>query len=132
MSPEVILYAIGAAATYLAGRRTSKRDRDTTRKQAQIEAGKLELDGRRADGEAYERAQRINQEIVDGLRQEHASLLATIGELRRDLLNAQQYSAHLENQVRDLESTAATMGELLRRAGIDYPPAAHAQATKEV
>lgn len=123
MSPDVVLYAIGAAATYLAGRRTSRRDRDTQRKLAVVEQGKLELSERRADGEAYERAQQINKEIVEGLRQELTALQATINQLRRDLMDAQQYSAQLEDHVRNLEATAATMRALLRDAGVTYPPA---------
>lgn len=126
VSPEIVLYAIGGLGTglgtFVAGRHTSRRDRETTQQRAIIEEGKLELEDRRADGEAYERAQQINQQIVEGLRQELTALQATIHSLRADLAAAQQHSAKLEDHIRNLEASADTMRQLLRDAGISYVP----------
>jgi TolA-binding protein len=118
--------------TYLRTKRT-----DVTKQR--IAEGGLELDERRADGEAYERAQKINQEIVQSLERQVERLEQTIDGLRADLAELRERNGELVERntelaghIRELEQSAATMRQLLRRAGIDYPPpAAPTYATKE-
>lgn len=117
-----LLLALGVAAagfgsSYLTNRRSNR----TAAGQVRIDEGKLELEGRREDGAAYERASRINEQIVDGLREELTALQDTIRTLRVDLRDAERHSAHLENHVRDLEATAHRMRDLLTSAGIRSP-----------
>lgn len=101
--------------TYLRSKRT-----DATK--ARIAEGGLELDERRADGEAYERGQQITKEIIDSLRDEVTRLEATIESLRRELDSERHRSAELEANIRELRDTAATMRRLLKDAGVEYPP----------
>lgn len=113
----VILAALaGFAASWL----TNRRERRTADDRHQIEKGALELDERRVDGEAIERAQAISERITASLQQEVTRLERIIDNLRRDLAESQDKRTILETRVRDLESTTAAMKQLLKDAGIEY------------
>lgn len=114
----VFAAAAGVAASWL----TNRHARRTDAAKAMIDEGALELDGRRVDGAAYERAQVINQQIVESLREEVQRLEATIEGLRRDLTSERQRNTNLEGHIRQLEDSAATMRQLLTTAGVEYPP----------
>lgn len=100
--------------TYLRSKRT-----DATK--ARIAEGGLELDERRADGEAYERAQQINQQIVASLSEQVTRLESTIESLNRELEAERHRNAELASHIRELEDSAATMRQLLKDAGVEYP-----------
>lgn len=114
----VFAAAAGVGASWLTSRHARRTDAAT----AKIKAGGLELDERRVDGEAIERAQRISQQIIESLRVEVQRLEATIEGLRRDLTSERQRNTNLEGHIRQLEDSAATMRQLLTVAGIEYPP----------
>lgn len=101
--------------TYLRSKRT-----DATK--ARIAEGGLELDERRADGEAYERAQQINQQIVASLSEQVTRLESTIESLNRELEAERHRNAELAGHIRELMDSAATMRRLLKDAGVEYPP----------
>lgn len=122
------LVTLGGAGTGVAGMFTWLRSKRANQRADVIAAGKLELENRREDGAAYERASEINQQIVAGLRDELTALQETIRDLRADLTLERQHSAYLqehatqlEAHIRSLEASAATMRGLLNQAGIEYP-----------
>lgn len=124
---NALLVFIGGASAGTGGFWTYLRSKKTRKVTSVIDAGKLELENRREDGAAYERASRINQQIVAGLREELTALQETIRDLRTDLTLERQKSAYLEEHsaqleahIRNLEASAAAMRGLLGRAGIEY------------
>ncbi len=121
LGADVVLSIFAAGSGFGASWLTNRRSNKTTQATNTIATGKLELDNRREDGAAYERAQQINKEIVQSLRDELKSLQSTIASLRAEFRTVQQHSALLENYIRDLEASAATMRDLLRGAHVEYP-----------
>lgn len=117
--------AAGFASSYLTNRRSQKTDRAKTL----VDNGKLELDNRREDGAAYERASEINQQIVNSLRDELTALQATVKTLRTGIDDERRHSADLENKVHDLESTASALRSILDDAKIAYPVNLHKEQT---
>lgn len=108
----------GAGGAWVTGRWEAK----TQGVKAVIDEGALELDERRADGEAYERAEKSYLQLISTLQQEITRLDRIIQGLRSDLSSSEQHRADLEGRVRDLEESAATMRRLLKAAGVVYPP----------
>jgi hypothetical protein len=121
---DAVVVVVSAGAGFGTSWLTNRRDRRTEAAKAVIDRGAIELDARRIDGEAIERAQRINEAIVQALQEEVSRLEATIDGLRRDLTAERQRSTELEGHIRQLEDSAATMRRLLRDAGVEYPPKA--------
>lgn len=109
----------GAGSAWITGRYSTK----TEEVKAVLSEGALELDGRRADGEAYERAEKSYLHLITTLTQEISRLERIIEGLRSDLAESLQHRAELENRVRELEDSAAAMRQLLRDAGVAYPQA---------
>lgn len=75
----------------------------------------------RADGEAMDRAMRINKDTVDGLRSEITRLQTELNELRRVLRESQTRSEALERHIGALERTVHRMRVLLQTHGIPVP-----------
>lgn len=117
---EAIGVILAALAGFAASWLTNRRERRTAADRHQIEKGALELDERRVDGEAIERAQEISERIIASLQQEVTRLERIIENLRHDLAESQDKRTILEARVRDLESTTASMKQLLREAGVEY------------
>lgn len=122
---DLVQYAIPAAAVVLAAVVPSwlagRRSKDSTAASNRLKEGTLELDGRREDGAAFERASQINKDIIASLRAELALMRQTIRELRAELAGERRHSAALENHVRALESRARVMERLLDTAGVQSP-----------
>lgn len=114
----IFISAIGVATSYIINRRSQK----TEKAKAIVDRGKLELDNRREDGAAYERASGINQQIVDSLRKELTNLQETVQQLRTDLDASHQKQDLLEKHVHRLEGNVSDMKRLLDTADIPYPP----------
>lgn len=121
ISGDLLLTVGAAAAGFGSSWITNRRSNRTAAAKSVIDRGKLELENRREDGEAYERANQINQQIVESLRSELTALQATIASLREDLAAARADNSELRARIRELESSARTMQGLLDQAGVDHP-----------
>lgn len=75
----------------------------------------------RADGEAYERAQRINSEVVDGLRAEITRLQHELDGMRQVVRDTQAQNTALERHVAALERSVHRLRVLLQQHGIPLP-----------
>jgi hypothetical protein len=79
---DIALTAVVGASTYGAAWLANRRARKTDADKVTIDAGKLELDERRADGEAYERAAGFNKEITDQLSAQLQLMSETLTQMR--------------------------------------------------
>jgi hypothetical protein len=103
------LLVVGASlAAFGASVVTNRRARKTDDKSIAIEAGKLELDERRADGEAYDRAAKFNTEITDQLSAQLHLMSATLDQMRADLVAERQKSARLATDLLAEQRQSAT------------------------
>lgn len=73
----------------------------------------------RVDGQAYDRAQKINERIVADLEAQVERLRKELVEMRDLLRTAKDHSDELERKVAELEATVEHMSELLAQHNID-------------
>lgn len=111
MSPDVIGYIIGGlfalAGTVYAARARAREQSRVRQAQSMVERQRGEIEDKRVDGEAYERAQRINEQTVGELRSE-------VSRLRSDLADERYKREELTRRV-------DTLSGLLRRNQITVP-----------
>lgn len=110
MSPIVIAALIAAVPTswtaWLAW--TTRRQKDKT---AVV----------RVDAEAYERAQKINQQIVQALREELERVRGELNEMRRVVETSEQQEGQLKDHIARLHRSLTRALALLSQYNIDIP-----------
>lgn len=115
---NAVLVVLGGSGTGIAAWFTYLRTSKTRKVTTVIDAGKLELAGRReaADiqAEAYAQAQRINQETVAGLLKDVRRLEHQQERLRTELDEERRRAVSLEQHVGQMQN-------LLKQAGIPVP-----------
>lgn len=72
-------------------------------------------------GQAYDRAQRINQEIVQGLREEITRLQGELTGVRVEMTSTAHRNLELERLVNTLERSVSRMSAMLAQYGVDMP-----------
>ena len=125
MNSTLLAAIIGAAAVLLIGyftlRATSKSQEAQEKAQAAISAQHERDERHRADGEAYERAQRINEQIVHGLEQEVSRHRAELADVRTQLQQEKTRSAELDAKVVVLQLAVSQLSTLLHENNIPIP-----------
>lgn len=114
MSADVIGYIAGGVFALAATIYTVRSTRKST---ATVEA----VERIRADGEAYERAQTINRQIVTELQAEVSRMQMVIGDLRRQLQEERSNAAALGSTVALLQQSVAKLTQLLVEYKIPLP-----------
>jgi hypothetical protein len=104
---ELVLTSVVGASTYGAAWLASKRAKKTDEQKVTIDAGKLELEGRRAEGEAYERAAGFNKEITDQLSAQLQLMSETLTQMRADLAAEKATSALLRGELSEQQEKNA-------------------------
>jgi polyhydroxyalkanoate synthesis regulator phasin len=99
VATDLILAFFASVFGFAASLVTNRRAKRTETRQSVIDSGKLELEGRRVAGEAYAQAQKINQDVVNGLHRELESV-------RQDL------ETERAGRAEDNRRHAAELGEL--------------------
>lgn len=118
MNSDALGYLVGAVVVLLTTVYTA---RSTRRANQAVLAAKQQLTRVRVDGEAYDRAQAINQQIVEDLRAEVNRLQRELEALRNQLRAENQHSAQLEDKVRTLQNTVDRLSNLLMQHNITIP-----------
>lgn len=95
--------------------------RANNRAQAAIKATDAKLDSQRVDGEAYERANTINGQLIEGLKSEITRLTLQLTDLRAELTEREDREDELEIKVKELQDTVKAMKRLLREHDIAIP-----------
>lgn len=125
MLGTILAAVIGGVAAIIAAwytvSATKKAQRQTEAANRAIAISTRRAEKFRADGEAYDRAQRINEEIVRALRQEVERLQASLAALRVRLAEEENRSDALERQVDALQRSVNRMSALLAENNIPIP-----------
>lgn len=125
MNSTVLAAVIGAVAVLAVGwftlRATRKSQEAQEKAQAAIAAQAKRDEQQRVDGEAYERAQRINKQIVDGLEHQVERLTEELSRLRTELLQEKERAEELDAKVVVLQLAVARLSELLKENDIPIP-----------
>lgn len=114
MNLDVLGYVIGGAFALAAAVYTVWATRKAKETQDAVEKV-------RADGEAYERAQAINKEIVIELREEVDRLRSQVAELRVQLRAEESRSSDLDSRVELLQRSVNRLRALLVQHDIPIP-----------
>lgn len=114
MTGDVWGYLFGSVFAFAATAYTAWQTRRA--KQAQVAVEKV-----RADGEAYERAQEINKQIVDNLRAEVARLNEALDKVRAQLTAEADHSDELDVKVNLLQLSVNRLSRLLEQHNIAIP-----------
>lgn len=115
-----LLVAVVAGVPSFLAWRSAQKTKTEMREQRAREDARTTLD--QVYGAAYDRAQRINQEIVSGLREEIIRLKADLGEMRSQVSHSEHRNVELERQIAALERSVDRMSALLQQHGIELPP----------
>lgn len=91
------------------------------RLRSRIEDAQNDVDKVRVDGEAYDRAQKINAQIVTALREEITRLNSEMGELRIELNAEKSQSAELQIKLAAMQRTLNRMSAILRDNNLEVP-----------
>jgi hypothetical protein len=86
---------------------------------------KTKQDATNALDRAYERAQRINQEIVEGLREEITRLQSELTGVRQEMMTTAHRNLELERLVTTLERSVSRMSAMLAQYGVDLTSLEH-------
>ncbi len=109
-----------AAAVYTS-RASMKMNHHTEEARTAVAAARTTAANVRADGEAYERAMKINQDIVAGMSDEVGRLRAALAELRLQLKAEETRSAALEVRIVNLQLSVNRLSALLAQHSIPIP-----------
>lgn len=122
MATEVL---VPLAVALIAGTPATLALRSAVRTKAELRERSAREDARtqieQVYGQAYDRAQRINQEIVEGLRDEIHRLQKELTDVRTDMGRTAHRNVELERLVNSLERSVSRMSALLTQYGIDVP-----------
>lgn len=125
MSLDVVGYVIGGlfalAAVVYTTRSTARAKREQDANEKRAKEAQAAVEKVRADGEAYERAQRINKQITDGLQDEVQRLQDALLQLRLQLKAEETRSEELDVKVDALQRSVNRMTALLLEHNIPVP-----------